>query len=269
MKKMSMIATVVFAAFAIPGSVVLCLGALATIAFGMGCGYSCPTTPAGWVSMMATSARSYVGTVVILSGVFALSAIIVVIAIRVKSSTWLAIGGTFATMFALTLTFVSVNGSSVMNGLADLAAKEVRLSSVDAFRFIPAPVPTPTPPPLTADEVRARMREMIAITLDASGTVFGADRQMLTVDSVDIVAGACNESGSALWAELSLRGEDNAAILQRILAAWDEAGFAPDRAIQQDIRYSDDDPVETMTIRDKTTIDGLVHMSIAGRCAVP
>ncbi len=272
MKKLSTIMTVVFAVFAIPGSVALCLGALATIAFGMGCGYSCPTTPAGWISMMATSARIYGGVVVILAGVFALSAVIVVIATRAKSGTWLAIGGTFATMFALTLVFACVSGSSVMNRLADRAAGEVRNSSLDAFRFIPAPSPTPTTPPLTASDVRARMYEMVGVTLDASGTVFGADRQMLTVDTVDIVANACAETGSGLSVELSMTGahsDDNAAILQRILAAWDAAGFAHDRAMQQDIRYSEIDPVKTMTIHDKTTIDGLIHMSMQGRCAVP
>ncbi|MDR7183703.1 hypothetical protein J2X85_000726 [Microbacterium trichothecenolyticum] len=38
--------------------------------------------------------------------------------------------------------------------------------------------------------------------------------------------------------------------------------------MQEDIRYSTTLPVERLSIRDKTTIDGLLHLSIQSACAV-
>ncbi|GAB3617035.1 hypothetical protein GCM10027416_15920 [Okibacterium endophyticum] len=67
---------------------------------------------------------------------------------------------------------------------------------------------------------------------------------------------------------LDFHTADNARSLERILNAWDAAGYAPDRAMQQDIRYSGSLPVEMMSIRDATSIDGLIHMQITSRCTV-
>ena len=63
-----------------------------------------------------------------------------------------------------------------------------------------------------------------------------------------------------------MRTHDNAVSLERILAAWTAEGYASDRAIQIDIRYSESLPVESLSIRDSSTIDGMIWMQILSQC---
>jgi hypothetical protein len=77
----------------------------------------------------------------------------------------------------------------------------------------------------------------------------------------------CGESGAQYSASLAIAVEENEHASERILAAWDEAGYSPDDAMQQHFRYSESLPVERMTLRDRTTIDGLIHLTFQSRCA--
>ncbi len=63
--------------------------------------------------------------------------------------------------------------------------------------------------------------------------------------------------------DLAFSTDDNAASYEAILAAWDAAGYSSDRAMQEDLRY---DGVVRLSARDRTTIDGLVHVSLTAEC---
>ena len=51
-------------------------------------------------------------------------------------------------------------------------------------------------------------------------------------------------------------------------AHWDRAGYEKDRAMQEDIRYSEGRPVERMSVRDTSSTDGLVHLTVSSVCLV-
>ncbi|MGB4778596.1 hypothetical protein [Microbacterium sp.] len=57
-------------------------------------------------------------------------------------------------------------------------------------------------------------------------------------------------------------------VLAGMVAVWDDAGYLPDRAMQEDIRYSPTLPVARMAAKDSTTIDGVLHVEIESACAV-
>lgn len=132
-----------------------------------------------------------------------------------------------------------------------------------------APSPTPTPPPVyTLDEVRAGVDEMAAVSLAAAvGPVHDPTGHPLDPLELTTVSTACDETGARVAVALEFETSDNAASLERILRAWDAAGYSPDRAMQEDIRYSETLPIEQMSIRDSTTVDGLIHLQITSRCS--
>ena len=90
----------------------------------------------------------------------------------------------------------------------------------------------------------------------------------VTVHQTPVSAVPCGEVGSRLTVDLAFRTGDNAASATRILAAWDRAGYLPDRAMQEDIRYSTELPIERMSIRDSTSVDGMIHLTLESACAV-
>jgi len=51
-----------------------------------------------------------------------------------------------------------------------------------------------------------------------------------------------------------------------ILAAWDAEGYAKDRAMQEDLRGNS---VVRLSARDRSSIDGLLHVSLTTECRVP
>jgi len=115
----------------------------------------------------------------------------------------------------------------------------------------------------------AGISEMAELSLaSAVEPVRTADGEAVDPAALPRASTPCGEDGSASSLSLAFQTGDNAASLERILSAWDAAGYLPDRAMQQDIRHSSTLPVEKMTIRDSTTIDGLIHMEIIGQCAV-
>lgn len=132
------------------------------------------------------------------------------------------------------------------------------------------PIPaTPTAPAYSANEARAALDSMVAASLDAAvGPVLDSAGQLLERRELAPVATACGEDGSRTGLAFTFKTADNAASLARILQIWDAEGYDADRAMQEDIRYSSSLPVERMSIRDSTTIDGLIHMQVTSRCGV-
>lgn len=121
--------------------------------------------------------------------------------------------------------------------------------------------------PLPLPGTRADILDMLRRSLAASaGTVRAADGTGIVPEAVPLSASDCKTGGSASTLSLDFQTSDNAASLTQILRAWDAAGYLPDRALHEDIRYSPDLPIETMSIRDTTSIDGLLRIRIVGRC---
>ena len=63
--------------------------------------------------------------------------------------------------------------------------------------------------------------------------------------------------------ELVIATDDNAASYAAILDAWSAAGYASDSAMQEYIRS---DGAVRLSARDRTTIDGMLHLGIGGPC---
>lgn len=66
--------------------------------------------------------------------------------------------------------------------------------------------------------------------------------------------------------DLEFRTDDNVTSVAQILGVWDDAGYESDRAMHEDIRYSKTGPVARLTMRDTTSIDGFVRMTITSAC---
>ncbi|MBZ4487678.1 hypothetical protein LQ938_02505 [Microbacterium sp. cx-55] len=129
--------------------------------------------------------------------------------------------------------------------------------------------PAPATPTYDADEARAGLQNMIAASLEAAvGPVRDSSGGLLDPAELSVVATACGEDGSRSGLGFTFATADNGSSLARILQVWDAEGYSPDQAMQEDIRYSDALPVEKMSIRDSTTIDGLIHMQLSSQCSV-
>ena len=131
----------------------------------------------------------------------------------------------------------------------------------------PEPVP-PTPAAYDEAELRAGVSEMLAATL-ATAAAPVVDAGGVEIDPVAIAPtmSECESGGLRAGLGLEFATADNAASVRKILSLWDAAGYAPDRAMQTDVRYSERLPVRSISIHDKTTIDGLIHMSILSACS--
>lgn len=130
--------------------------------------------------------------------------------------------------------------------------------------------PAATLPPVS-DVTLSAARD--ALTERASATLAAAVAPVRDAAGAAPNAGAlspeetsCDAGGARLALALDLTTGDNAASLDRILAEWDDAGYSRDRAMQEDIRYSDSLPVERLSVRDTTTIDGRLHVRMTTRC---
>ncbi|PVW02962.1 hypothetical protein DEA06_14405 [Microbacterium sp. Gd 4-13] len=127
-----------------------------------------------------------------------------------------------------------------------------------------------TASPFAIDEARAGLEEMVVASLAAAvGPVHTATGDPIDPNELAAVQSACGENDARLGIAIEFTTADNAASLAQILQTWDTAGYSSDRAIQEDIRYSDILPIERMSIRDSTTIDGLIHMQITTQCSEP
>ncbi|MFJ4038764.1 hypothetical protein ACIPVB_11840 [Microbacterium sp. NPDC090007] len=127
---------------------------------------------------------------------------------------------------------------------------------------IPVPPSTETgegPAQEPARDTRAEVATMAATALNAAvGPITDAAGAPVAVPS----AGDLPCDGSTGLA-LSLATADNAASYAAILAAFDAAGYASDRAIQEDLRSNG---VVLLSARDRSSIDGLLHFSLSAEC---
>jgi hypothetical protein len=121
----------------------------------------------------------------------------------------------------------------------------------------------------TADEARDGVMEILDVSL---GAVVGAVRDTAgdPIDPLQLetVTTPCGDNGTRVGVAVEFTTEDNATSLAQVLRVWDSAGYSPDRAMQEDIRSSDTLPIAKMSIRDSTTIDGLIHMTITSQCGM-
>lgn len=119
-------------------------------------------------------------------------------------------------------------------------------------------------PAAADDEIRRLLDDSFAAAsgtpVDASGTAVDASTAIPTL--VPCVGG----SGTQHQVKVEFRTDDNARSVAQILGVWGDAGYETDRAMQEDIRYSETAPVARMTIRDTTSIDGFIRMSITSAC---
>lgn len=249
------------------------------VASVLGCGYlvivatflvgsstSDPNTTQGWMREVAFSsgliAQGALWSVVGLT----LTVAYALVGARMRRRRWMWVGVACSVLFAFTLLFVTVSGPAQLDRLVGRATAAVR--NGPAVEPIP---PRETPPPqFTAQSVRPAIQEMAAVSQAAAvGPVTDANDVAVSLAAIVPMAVACGDSGSEASVQLDFRTGDNAQSLHRILAAWDSAGYAPDHAMQEDLRYSATLPIAKMTIRDSTTIDGLIHMNLVGQCAAP
>ncbi|MET4705829.1 hypothetical protein [Frigoribacterium sp. UYMn621] len=265
MKTVSIAARYVAALALITASVLVC-GYLAIVAtFVVGSSISEPDTTQGWMREIAVSSGLIAEGALWSAVGLAVTVACALIGVRFRRSRWMWVGIACSALFAYTLLFVTISGPSRLDHLVERATAAIENG--------PAVEPTPsrqTPPQFTAQYVRSAIQEMAAVSQKAAVTPV-TDAKGAVVNLAEIVprSAACGDSGSQGSAQLDFRTGDNAESLARILAAWDSAGYAPDRAMQLDIRSSATLPVATMTIRDSTTIDGLIHLYLVGQCATP
>jgi len=131
----------------------------------------------------------------------------------------------------------------------------------------PEPAEAPVP---SYDEaaLRAGVAEMLSASLAAAeGPVLDAAGIPIDLGALVPSMSTCEGGGTQLGIGLEFSTADNAASVRRILGVWDAAGYEPDRAMQNDMRYSERLPARSLSIRDTTTIDGLVRMSIISACS--
>lgn len=187
----------------------------------------------------------------------AAAAITAAIAIRTRRTSMMRVSVVCGSLFALTLLFVLLQGASTVERLSQRTMAAVREDSA---------VPPPAPPTLTAQESCIAAAQMLTATFDAAvDPIVDAEGKPLNLDAMVPTEEACATPDARFSTSFDFSTGDNARTLENVLATWDEAGYAKDRAGQQDIRYSETLPIERMTIRDQTTMDGLIHMQISIR----
>jgi hypothetical protein len=118
------------------------------------------------------------------------------------------------------------------------------------------------PPPSAPHDTRKQVARMAALTVESSvGTAVDAAGAPIRVPPADELS--CDGTTGV---ELVFATADNEASYAAILGAWTASGYASDRAMQEDIRY---DGTVRLSTRDRTTIDGMLHLQLGGACEVP
>lgn len=244
-------------------TLVLCGGALLFAALTGDTFYNEPRTAAGWIDEIVQSAGNLLSLSAILAAALIVACAAAVGAALLRRTAWIVIGGLCGILLAGAQIGV-ISAKAEFDALANRA-----IAAVGATVAIePQPPAEPEPEPITVRGARVEMTRMLQATLDAAvPPVVDENGDPITIDDVEIRASACDEQGSKLGAALTFSTGDNAGSLAGILGVWDRAGYLPDRAMQEDLRYSTTLPLERMSIRDKTSIDGYIHIEIASTCA--
>ncbi|WES63955.1 hypothetical protein P0L94_15985 [Microbacter sp. GSS18] len=258
------ILNVLAAVAAVGVTLALCGGALLFAALTGDTTYNEPTTAAGWIDEIAQSAGNLLTLSAILAVALIVACAVAVGAALLRRTVWIIIGGLCGILLAAAQIGV-IYAKTEFDALANRAIAAVG----NTVAIEPQPPAEPEPEPITLQDARDEMTRMLEATLNAAvPPVVGENGDPIIIDDIEIRATACDEQGAKLWAALTLTTGDNAGSLASILGAWDRAGYLPDRAMQEDVRYSTTLPLERMSIRDKTTIDGYIHMGIASACAM-
>lgn len=110
-----------------------------------------------------------------------------------------------------------------------------------------------------AGDARNEVAAMAATALDAAvGPATDSAGSPLTLPSATDLP--CDGTTGL---DLSFTTADNAVSYAAILAAFDAAGYAADRAMQEDLRSNG---VVRLSARDRSSIDGLLHLSLTAEC---
>ncbi len=134
----------------------------------------------------------------------------------------------------------------------------------------PAATPTPRPTvvadgegpaPSAVGDAREELSRMAALTL---GAVVGTPRDAAGAP-VSAPPAADLPCDGTTGVSLAFATDDNAASYAAILAAWTRAGYAADRAMQEDRR---DNGTVRLSARDRSSIDGLLHFSLTADCLI-
>lgn len=128
--------------------------------------------------------------------------------------------------------------------------------------------PSSEPSPVTMKSIDDDMREIVEDSLAAaSGAVVDASGTPIEASTLSLSAAPCAEGpGTRRELQLEFRTDDNTRSIERILAVWDRAGYERDRAMHEDIRYSETLPVARMSIKDTSSVDGLIHLTSTSIC---
>lgn len=258
------IASVVLGFAFVGGTVILCGLAALVVGLSTDTGYNAPTTANGWLRVVSAAASAKSGASAILGIALLVACTIATIAALRRRTEWVAIGILCGVFLGGTQVLI-VWGPPSVDRLADAAASAIGNTSA----VLPAASPTPEAQPLTVPQARDEITRMLHATIEASTPPLRTPEDApVTVHQTPVSAVPCGEAGARLTVDLAFSTDDNAASLPRILAAWDSAGYMPDRAMQEDLRYSTELPIERMSIRDTTTIDGMLHLRLESACAV-
>ncbi|MEV8271724.1 hypothetical protein [Microbacterium sp. NPDC077184] len=258
------ILNVLAAAAVIVVTLVLCGGALFFAALTGDTSYRDPRTAAGWIRVIVQSTSDLLLLSAILAVALIVACTIVVGAALLRRKMWIIIGGVCSILIA----FAQIGVVSARSEVDDLANRATAAVG-SAVAIESPPLVELAPEPITVQDARDEMTRMLQATLAAAvAPVADENHDPITADQVEIRTTACGDEGVRIAAALTLTTGDNSGSLAAILGAWDRGGYLPDRAMQEDIRYSTTLPLERMSIRDKTTIDGLLQIGISSTCAV-
>lgn len=246
------------------GTIVLCGATVLFVMLSGDVGYDKPVTAAGWLEEIAEAASAKSAASAILSMTLLVVCVIIAIAIWRRSVEWLAAGLVCGVLLSGSLGLVAWGDDNV-DRLTEMATSAIGNTPA----IMPPGGTTPAPDPLTVTQARDEITRMLHATIEASTPPLRTPEDApVTVHQTPVSASPCGEVGARLSVDLAFSTGDNAASLVRILAAWDSAGYMPDRAMQEDIRYSTELPIERMSIRDSTSVDGMIHLTLESACAV-
>ncbi len=226
--------------------------------------YGAPTVVAS-ASRAQRSAQALQTGVLVLGTALAASLLLFAF-VRRRSRRWRSTSIICGTLFSLAL----IAELAVMPAAIQQAADDAALLAEGVpVGVVAEPTPSPdatVPSPLSADAARAELRSLIERSVAAAGgTPLGADGAELAASDIPFDAAPCGDDGTRLSARFSIRADDPDGAVARLLRIWDDAGYAPDRGMQQDIRYSETLPVERLVVRAADPI----RVWVESACAIP
>ncbi|MFT4307114.1 MAG: hypothetical protein QM604_09515 [Microbacterium sp.] len=186
---------------------------------------------------------------------------------RVLSAAAAVLAVATGVLAALTAVSTASDGEvSILIGaftLPDVAGQDF-VCGIDVASAAPQQSASASPTTYDIGEAQASIRSMAAASLAAAAApVRGADDGVVDVQQLAFVSTARDDNGARAGVTLDFRTADNTD--PRGLG---RCGLCAGPCDPGGLRYSEALPIEKMTIRDTSTIDGLIHMRITSRCSV-